>query len=273
MTRRQLTAATLLAAASLPLGLCAGAADLFLKPLSYRMEPGSQGVAAVLNGTIEKSRNAVAWERVSGAALLFGDEPQSLGSDHWTVDGDSARLAYGSGASGTYVLGMSTEPRVVEFTPEQFEVYLKRLGLNGVGDAPPPDVIRERYSKHARAVIQVGDARSDDHRRTLHQPLEIVFDQNPYQLRFGNEISFTVLRDGKPAADLAARAGCEGFHGHDASGNHVSHFDLRTDDDGKATFLLSQKCVWYVSLVSLLPSTSADVDYESHWATATFEVF
>jgi uncharacterized GH25 family protein len=106
----------------------------------------------------------------------------------------------------------------------------------------------------------------------LGHRLEIIPEQNPYELRFGNEISFQVLIDGKPAANRVVRAGCEGFHGHDPSGAHVKFHTLRTDEDGRATFLISQKGVWYVSLIHMRAIDDRDADYESNWATLTFEV-
>lgn len=48
--------------------------------------------------------------------------------------------------------------------------------------------MRERYSKHGRAVFQVGDARTEDYRRPLGYPVEIIPRQNPYDLRVGQTI-------------------------------------------------------------------------------------
>ena len=47
---------------------------------------------------------------------------------------------------------------------------------------------------------------------------------------------------------------------------------LRTDADGRATFLISQKGVWYISLIHMVETDDPDADYESNWATMTFEV-
>ena len=68
------------------------------------------------------------------------------------------------------------------------------------------------------------------------------------------------------------RAGSEGFHSHDASGAHLKFHTLRTDADGRATFLISQKGVWYISLIHMVETDDPDADYESNWATMTFEV-
>ena len=121
--------------------------------------------------------------------------------------------------------------------------------------------------------MQVGDQRTSDFATHLGYPVEIIPDQNPYELRFGHEMGFQVLVNGEPAADQLVRASYEGFHGHDASGGHINSYDMRTDADGRASFLLNNKALWYISLIHMqeMPD-DPDVDYESNWATLTFEV-
>ena len=59
---------------------------------------------------------------------------------------------------------------------------------------------------------------------------------------------------------------------HDASGGHLNSYDLRTDNDGRARFLLSNKALWYISLIHMRKINDAEADYESNWATITFQV-
>lgn len=78
--------------------------------------------------------------------------------------------------------------------------------------------------------------------------------------------------NGEPVADQIVRASCEGFHAHDASGGHINSYTLRTDKDGRARFLLSNKALWYISLIHMQKIDDTEADYESNWATITFQV-
>jgi uncharacterized GH25 family protein len=81
-----------------------------------------------------------------------------------------------------------------------------------------------------------------------------------------------VLYQGKPLANQVVRASYEGFHGHDDSGGHINAHELRTDKDGRASFLLSNKALWYISLIYMQKINDTEADYESNWATATFQI-
>jgi len=250
--------------------------EMFLKAESFEQAPNSTQTAYLFNGTIDKSKYSIDIERISSINIVTNDARATLPEDHWRNEDDVSSFQYESRDSGTYVVGLSTNPRMIELTSDQFSAYLAQQGLVdhlAEFEAQPTDsLIRERYSKYSKAVMQVGEGRSETYRTKLGHSLEIIPDANPYQLRFGSDMSFHVLIDGEPAANQIVRAGSEGFHGHDASGNHLKFHVLRTDENGRAAFLISQKGVWYISLIHMERTDDPDVDYESNWATLTFEV-
>jgi uncharacterized GH25 family protein len=85
-------------------------------------------------------------------------------------------------------------------------------------------------------------------------------------------MSFRVLYQGKPLVGHRVKAGYEGFHEHDASGNHIDALPLYTDQDGRASFPLDIPTPHYISLIYTQKVDRPDADYESHWATLTFDV-
>lgn len=269
----RLCAALLVPVHGLPTAL---ASEMYLKAQDYKQPENSTQAISMINGSFEESRNAVEFSRLQDVKIVMGETVVKPTDRQWTSDDTFSYMRYETANAGTYVIGALTKPRIINFSRRQFAAYLEQKGmiemLAKFEVNKSPDTIRERYSKHARALIQVGDDRSPTYRERLGYPVEIILDKNPYDLRFGDEIGFQVLADGKPIGNQMARASCEGFHGHDASGGHISYFDLRTDSAGRAKFLISQKCVWYVSLIHLREADDADADYESNWATITFEV-
>jgi uncharacterized GH25 family protein len=131
---------------------------------------------------------------------------------------------------------------------------------------------RERYSKHVKAIVQVGETRSDSYSYRLGYPIEIVPQQNPYELAAGDALEVLVLCDGEPVANQVVYASYEGYHAHGGDGEHREAVQTRTDGTGLARIPLDHSGRWYVRLIHMVPVDGPEVDYESNWATLTFEV-
>ena len=130
----------------------------------------------------------------------------------------------------------------------------------------------ERYSKHVKPILQVGKATTDSFDHRFGYPIEIVPLVNPGTLAAGRSLEFLVLAEGVPVAGQLVYASFDGFHTHDDSGSHHEAAQLRTDEKGVARVELSRSGRWYLRLIRMLPSVEEGVDYESNWATLTFEV-
>ena len=251
---------------------------MFLKLSSYFLEPNSEATVALINGTFEKSENVIARDRMTDVSIVDGSGAvQHPDTSHWHDEGTRALLDFKTGEAGTYVLGVSTAARMIDLSAEDFNAYLRHDGVldvlaareeRGSMEAPA----RERYSKHVKAIVQVGDERSDSYRHRLGYPIEIVPHQNPYSLQTGDELDVLVLRDGEPVANQLVYANYEGHHAHDEQGGHREAAQTRTNEEGLASIPLSHEGRWYVRLIHMVPVNESDVDYESNWATLTFEI-
>jgi uncharacterized GH25 family protein len=251
----------------------ASAHEMFLRPDKALQAPNTDQVVKLVNGTFDKSENPITRDRMADVSIVAGGNVSKPAATSWSDDATASYLKYRTGAPGTYVVGVSTKARVITLSRADFIAYLKHDGVLDTLATFEKEAlanVRERYSKHVRAIVQVGDPRTADYSMPLGYPVEILLDQNPYDLKFGKEVSFRVLYRGKPLANQLVRASYDGFHGHDASGNHINAHSMRTDKDGRAKFLLSNKALWYISLIYMQKVSEPDVDYESNWATATF---
>lgn len=224
----------------------------------------------VLNGTFQKSEGAVARERLADLSV-FGNGVAILKSLAWRAEEKSSVIEIETEGSGTYLVGVSTRPREIDLKAADFNSYLEEDGL--------PDILaarkknhelnkdaRERYSKHVRAVFQVGDKLSDDYKRPLNYPVEIIPQENPYSLKAGQTLPVLCLLDGKPLANQFVIAGRETRDGK------LSSTGKRTDANGIVRFELSGAGKWFVKLIHMVPVSEAKLNYESKWATLTFEV-
>jgi hypothetical protein len=244
-----------------------GAHDLFLKPDSYFIERGSRFRLRVLNGTFSTSEGAVARDRVRDITIVSPAGVARLDTAAWSARGDTSVLTVTSGESGTYLIGASLRPRELKLEAKDFNDYLMHDGV--------PDVLaarrksqeldrpaRERYSKHVKALVQVGNQRTEAYQTALGYPAELIPLDNPYSLRAGGILRVRAVVDGEPVANQLVIVG-----------GRSAKIPIRTDSMGVARVRIRARGAWYVKFIHMRPAVGdSTIDYESKWATLTFGV-
>jgi hypothetical protein len=251
----------------------ASAHDMFVRPERYFAPENADILVRVLNGTFSKSENSIARARVADVSVVSPAGRARIDTGAWNVAGDTSTFHLRTGAAGTYVIGASTRPTVFGLSAKDFNLYLREDGIPDVlaarrsrGELERP--ARERYSKHVKALIQVGATRSDDYATRLGYPAELVPLDNPYALASGDTLAVRTLVDGAPAANQYVLLG-----GHTAGGGRIAQRHVRSDGEGVARIPLSGRGTWFVKFIHMarLDGDGA-ADYESKWATLTFQV-
>ncbi len=266
--RRKIFAAALLCACLI---VSASAHDLFLKFDTYFLRPFSKASVRLMNGTFQRSDGAVARDRMQDVSLVTSADgvspPQAAA---WHDEAKTTVLEVQTGAAGTYVLGVSTKHREIDLKAAEFNQYLAHDGIPDTLAARKKDgelgkSVRERYSKHIRAIFQVGDKLTEDYKKPLNYPVEIIPQQNPYSLRAGQTIKVRCTLDGQPLVNQFVLAGWE-------AKRRSRPVNARTDADGIARFKLVAAGKWYVKLIHMRPLAEPGLNYESKWASLTFEI-
>lgn len=250
----------------------AAAHDMFLKPTRFFAPENSEVRVRVLNGTFTVSENSIARNRLADASVLTPVRRIALDTAEWSVAGDTSTFHIHTRGAGTYVIGASTRPSVIALTADEFNLYLKDEGMpdaletrKQAGEMGKP--VRERYHKHVKALVQVGTTRSNHYATALGYPAEIVPMENPYSLTSGASLRVKTLVDGKPAVNQLVLYG-----GQTASDAGIQPKEVRSNAEGVATIPLSVPGTWYIKFISMAKVRGDSVDYESKWATLTFQV-
>jgi hypothetical protein len=246
--------------------------DLFLRLDTYLLQPNSKASVRLLNGTFQSSDGVVAHARLREVSLNSPDLQVTVGkSISWRAEEKTTIMEVQTGAAGTYLVGVSTRPREIDLKAADFNDYLRHDGIpdtlaQRTKDNELGKDVRERYSKHVRAVFQVGDKRSDDYKRPLNYPVEIIPQQNPYSLKVGQTISVLCLLEGKPIANQFVMAGWESQDGK------MHTLDARSDAKGIARIKLGGRSKWFIKFIHMTPISEPNLNYESKWASLTFEI-
>ncbi|MDO8502428.1 MAG: DUF4198 domain-containing protein [Gemmatimonadaceae bacterium] len=247
--------------------------DFFFRLDSFLATPGSTIRLRALNGTFSKSENSITRDRLRDLSVVSPAGHAHPDTALWSVTGDTSIFTVQTGAAGTYVIGASLKPREITIEAKDFNTYLADDGI--------PDVLAarkrsgelgkgatERYSKHIKALVQIGATRTGDFSAVLGYPAELVPVDNPYSLRPGEALRVRALVDGKPAAGQLVVSG-----GRLPSGGRLKEHRVRTDASGIARVRLGSRGQWYVKFISMTPYAGTEkIDYESKWATLTFEM-
>jgi len=245
--------------------------DLFLKLDNYFVPPNTAVRVAVLNGTFSASEGAVTPDRLLDLSMVGPLQRRSIPRESWKPSGDTTWLSVQTGAPGTYVIGASLSPRQIALSAEDFNGYLKEDGIPDVLDARTRHgelarAARERYQKHVKAILQVGDLRTRAFELVLGYPAEIVPLTNPYLVIVGDTLAFRCLVDGQPVAQQLVIAGGE------RDTMRIPEVRARSDAQGVARFVIRTPGKWYVKFIHMVPASGDSVNYESKWATLTFQV-
>lgn len=258
--------------ASLLMVLSVSAHDLFLKLDSYFLPSNAKAKVQMLNGTFQSSDGIVRRDRMRDISLIAPDSRiTAADSIIWRYLEKTTLIEIQTGTSGTYVVGISTKPREIDLKASDFNNYLAHDGLPDVlaqrkRDGELGKDVRERYSKHVRAIFQVGSTRTEEYRTSLHYPVEIIPLGNPYSLKAGQTLTVLCTLDGKPLVNQFVIAGWESAHGK------LDSLDTRTDAKGIAHFKLMAAGKWYVKMIHMTASNEPGINYESKWATSTFQI-
>lgn len=251
--------------------ICASIAtahEFWIEPETFQVAPGENITAQLKNG-----------QKFEGISLAYFDRnitrfDVATGDTLTAVDGrmgDSPALNIQAGDDGLVVVVHETAPSFVTYKDwEKFLAFAQhkdfpdiaaRHAANGFSPAP----FKERYTRHAKALIAVGDGAGAD--RALGLKTEFVVLTNPYEIDFDGTMRVQLLYQAAPRAN----AQVEVFD-RDPEGS-VTITLHRTDATGIATIPVTPGHEYLFDGVVLRPAHgSADAVWDTFWAALTFAV-
>jgi uncharacterized GH25 family protein len=252
--------------------LPAFAHDLFLKLDSYFIGANEKVTIKILNGSFMASDGAVNFARLADLSLIApsGTRTHPKETD-FSKDDKTSYIHLQPSEPGNYLIGLSTMPREIDLEAKSFNEYLTEDGIPDTlaereRDKELDKNIRERYSKHVKTLFQVGNKQTDNYKQILGYPVEIVPRTNPYKLKTSDTFEFLCLKDGKSLANQFVMTGRD-----DGTNLRIGE-NIRTDKKGIAKVKLTGTGKWYVKFINMTKLNDPKINYESKWATFTFEI-
>ena len=275
MRRPVARAAVALAALALAPFAAALAHDTWLLPLRAVVPPGTELLLDLTSGMrFPANETAVRSDRVALARVRLGGAveavPAPRGAPH------SLRFRAPLRRPGVATLWVDLAPRELSLDSAQVEEYLAEVGAPDsvrvayLRQFPAGGVRRwrERYGKHAKAVVRVTSPQrpappaDSSWGVPAGQALELVPEVDPTALRPGDVLRVRVLGPGgAPVPSVAV--------GLVGAGTRGTGLVARTGADGRAEFRLPGAGRWMLRATVLRRAAGPDLDWESDFATLT----
>jgi hypothetical protein len=246
--------------------------DLFLKPAVFRPKINQKIVLSVMNGTFMESEGAVSFARLTDASVVAPSGARTHPNERaFTKNETTAFLNLQPKEPGNYVVGLSTMWRENSLPAAEFNKYLPAEGIpdileNRTREGELDKDARYRYSKYVKTILQVGNKSTDSYKTRLGYAVEMVPQQNPYKLKVGSSLDILCLKDGRPLPGQIVTTGYE------AGGKMLGETSGRTDKDGMIKVRLTGAGKWYAKFINMVKVDDPKLNYESKWATLTFEI-
>ena len=94
--------------------------DLFLKTEHFHLRPDTEYELLLVNGSFDKSENAVNSDRIIHPIIKGPDYEMIPSVNDWYDADNTAHLKFKTGDPGTYVAGVSTKPRPIQLSADDF---------------------------------------------------------------------------------------------------------------------------------------------------------
>jgi uncharacterized GH25 family protein len=256
----------------LTLGLILAAAgnavahDTFILPDKFRVSKG-EGLTIAIHSSDGFPDSARLPNRLQNAALHSASGTVPI--NNLREDGKRMIAAVAAPGAGHLIATITVGTATTTMKPDSFLDYIKEEGLTHVidararqGESDKPG--RERYTMYAKSIILAGTP-DETYKRAVGLPIEFVPEKDPYQLKAGESLPVRVLLRGAPAKDLEVRSAVAG-----PAGSKTETLG-RTDANGRIMVpVVSGK--WRLHAIYMARVSDPEADWESLWATLTFEI-
>lgn len=252
--------------AALLAGAPAAAHDLWIEPSTFHPAPGATVAVRLRVGQNFVGEPLPRYERLLERFVLSSSDGDRA------IDGKEGDEPAGSIAipsSGVHLVGYRSNNSYLSLEPRKFDDYLKDEGLERVialrgqkGQSEEPS--REFFARCAKALLSAGNGPRTGFDRVLGFTFEIIPEKDPEGWRPRRALPFRLLYEGKPLAGALVVAMPQQ--------TPAEKLSARTDTNGRVAFALPHAGVWLVKAVHMLEADGRKADWQSLWASLTFEI-
>jgi uncharacterized GH25 family protein len=243
--------------------------EFWMQPIKFFFTPGEN---AMISFKVGENFTGEPWDLRKSKIIKLEHHQFSKVKDliPQMAEGEKDNLQITLAEEGTHLVAAQTSHTFIELEAEKFNAYLKEDGLDDAyyqrEKTKTLDTSgKELYARYTKLFLQAGKKTDDTYKKQVGFPLEIMPEQDPYQLKVGSRVSFKILFNGKPL--FGARVKVWNRHN-----NRTIMQPVYSQQDGMIEAHISNPGTWMVSVVKMIPSKDSKADWESFWGSLVFGV-
>jgi uncharacterized GH25 family protein len=242
--------------------LCAQ--ELWLRPDQYFYEPNEVARIELLEGR----------DFIGASAAFLRDDLIALNVFHRNIqndirrkftEGEKAFFTVDLSGEGNYQAVFESRPSKIEMSREDFADLVRQYGLEESADTAQTngnDTVSLSFRRYIKCYVRVGKQVDRRPEKVLGYPIEVLPDKNPLTLKRGDRITFTVLKNGKPAFGVRVKI-------WNRWNNRTTIQHIYSQQDGTVSTTISSPGDWMVSVMNVMKS-DGETDYIGESFNAVF---
>jgi len=180
-------------------------------------------------------------------------------------DGDYPAIQLILRKNDLYILSYESIPEKVDYENfDKFKLFLQEQNLWNKWSKDNPNLINSKineiYTRYAKSLIQVGNSDGNDFNTGLK--FELIALNNPYNK--SQKLEVLLIYNNKPFKNSLITI----FNKFD---NKIEINKIMTNQFGKATISLNKKGIYLLNAVQFIKNNTPSADWQSLWASLTFE--
>lgn len=241
--------------------------DYFLLPADFFLKKGDQLKVSLFVG--DEFKNLEERKYQSSMTKTFSIKTGKKPIDFLAISTNSAApiINYKTTEDGLHLLEMSRNYANIKLEKEKFLEYLIEEGLLKIQDSlvkSPQLSFTEKYTRYLKTLVSVDKPNGGVYNEKVGHDLEIILDNNPYKLNYGDDLSATILFKEKALKSVPAELVVKSGDGK----VHVTK--LNSDVNGKVYFKVNREGTYLIRLVYMQACKDKSADFESWWASYSF---
>jgi len=249
------------------IGIAATTHDYFLLPENFFLHKGDKLNLHLVGGDEFTKKEEIKYEPGKTSSFMLYNGSKKIDLTKMAKDSAAPVLSYTVENSGQTLLEMTRGYELNSSSRDNFSEYLTTLNYDKLGEAVKTSNqfrIKEKYTRYLKTLIAVDNHDGSAYGKILNEEYEIVLKDNPFNKKYGDDLTALIRFKGKPAKGAQVALYIKSPQGN------VYTQNLLSGANGEATFTMSREGIYLIRSVRVEQTKDKDADYETWWASYTF---
>jgi uncharacterized GH25 family protein len=264
MSKRRSIFLLFLAAA---IALAATTHDYFLMPENFFLHKGDKLALHLIGGEQFVKQEELHYQSAKTVGFMLYQGSKKIDLLKVAKDSASPIINYEMVNAGQALVDMRRGVEYLDASRDSYSDYLTQQGLDKLAEKVKNGSqfrIKEKYTRYMKTLFSVDNQDGNAYEKVLNDDYEIILKNDPYDKKYGDDMTALVKFLGKPAAGAAVNLYIKSI------GGNVYAQSLIADKKGEVSFTMTREGIFMLRSARIEATKDKDADFQSWWASYTF---